>query len=114
MVATYCHLEGENDKTFVFHLNNSSSFEVTASLYQAPHLKAPNLNKRRGGNTIILFNLLLPDNVAIKLFAILTNESREFLEQVHTLTKLVGTFDTLDHRMNLLFKMLGGIVPFNI
>ena len=48
MVATYCHLEGENDKAFVFHLNNSSSFEVTVSLYQAPHLKAPNLNKRWG------------------------------------------------------------------
>ena len=42
MAAIYCHLEGENDKAFVFHLNNSASFEVTASLYQMPHPKASN------------------------------------------------------------------------
>ena len=39
MVVIYCYLERENDKCFKFNIINSSYFEITATLQQAPHLK---------------------------------------------------------------------------
>ena len=33
MVAIYCRLDRANDKAFKFHMNNSSYFEISATLY---------------------------------------------------------------------------------
>ena len=33
MVVNFCYLEKENDKALKFHKNNSSLFEVSASLF---------------------------------------------------------------------------------
>ena len=48
MVVTCCYLERENDEVLKAHVATSSCFEISATLQEAPHLKASKLNKYRG------------------------------------------------------------------
>ena len=48
MIVIFCYFQKENYKVLKIHLNNSSFFEISTSLYKAPHLKASKLNKCRG------------------------------------------------------------------
>ena len=47
MIVIFCYFQKENYKVLKIHLNNSSFFEISTSLYKAPHLKASKLNKCR-------------------------------------------------------------------
>ena len=47
-IIIFCCFQKENYKVLKIHVNNSSFFEISTSLYKAPHLKASKLNMCRG------------------------------------------------------------------
>ena len=58
MIVIYGYLERESGKVFKFHMNKSSFFKISASLYKCDPLitlllKASRLNTRRGGGVLI-------------------------------------------------------------
>ena len=56
MVVIYCCLKKRKQKVIKFHVNYSSYFEISAFLFQAPHLNTLKLNKHQ--EVLVRVNML--------------------------------------------------------